>query len=71
MQQHTVISELSKIDNWDDDEIDMLLDIAMNNSQVCWLLNDCDVKLFYKSIIKQSKTQNPKINAIEEILDKS
>lgn len=68
---HTVISELSKIDNWDDDEIDMLLDIAMNNSQVCWLLNDCDVKLFYKSIIKQSKTQNPKINAIEEILDKS
>ncbi len=68
---HTVISELSKIDSWDDDDIDMLLDIAMNNSQVCWLLNDYDVKLFYKSIIKQSKTQNPKINAIKEIFDKS
>ncbi len=67
---HTVISELIKIDSWNDDEIDMLLDIAMNNSQVCWLLNDYDVKLFYKSIIKQSKTQNPKINAIEEIFDK-
>lgn len=68
---HTVISELREIDSWDDDEIDMLLDIAMSNSQVCWLLNDCDVKLFYKSIIKQSKTHNPKINAIEEIFDKS
>lgn len=67
---HTVISELTAIDTWNDDEIDTLLDIAINNNQVGWLLNDYDVKLFYKSIIKQSKTSNPKIVTIEEMFNR-
>lgn len=31
----------------------MLLDAALNNTQVFYILNDSDVKLFYKNVINQ------------------
>ena len=50
---HTIIKKLSKIDQWEPDEIDMLLEIALSNNQVRYILNDLDIKTFYKSIIGQ------------------
>ena len=50
---HTIIKELRMIENWTDNEIDMLLEIALKNSQVRYILNDTDVKTFYRSIIEQ------------------
>lgn len=48
---HEVIRSLNECSDWEDDEIDMLLEIALNNSQVGFILNDLDVKIFYKTII--------------------
>ena len=50
---HTIIKSLSEVVKWELDEIDMLLEIALNNYQVRFILNDYDVKAFYKSIIDQ------------------
>ncbi len=50
---HTIIKSLSEVVKWELDEIDMLLEIALNNFQVRFILNDYDVKAFYKSIIDQ------------------
>lgn len=49
---HAIMSELLAVENWESDEIDMLLDIAVNNHPVRYLLNDRDVKAFYRKIIK-------------------
>lgn len=59
---HTIVKELSLIEQWEDEEINMLLEIAFKNNQVGYILNDVDVKSFYKSIIKQlsSPTENSK-----------
>ncbi|MCH5193042.1 MAG: haloacid dehalogenase-like hydrolase [Oscillospiraceae bacterium] len=61
---HTVIKDLNNYDNWEDDEIDMLLDIALSNNQVRYILNDFDVKAFYQSIIRQMTKENEKSQKI-------
>lgn len=66
---HTIIKELSLIDEWEDDEIDMLLEIAINNNQVGYILNDIDVKNFYKKIIKQLSSPTEKSAIIESKLN--
>ena len=43
---HTLMKEMLLIDNWTEDEIEMLLDIALNNHPVRYLLNDLGVKTF-------------------------
>lgn len=62
---HTVIKDLLKFNTWEDDEIDMLLDIAINNKQVNYILNDLDVKAFYQLIINQLNNTNEKTKTIE------
>lgn len=49
---HTIIKEMQKIQTWSDKEIEDLMDVAMNNSQVFCILNDLDVKSFYKKLLK-------------------
>lgn len=65
---HSIINKLLSIDSWTDDEIDMLFDVALTNSQVFYILNDSDVKLFYNSIIKQTTEYNEKAEKIKKEL---
>ncbi len=62
---HTVIKELRPVASWTDDEIDMLLEIALENSQVGYILNDPDVKAFYRSIIKQMSKRTDAADKVE------
>ena len=48
---HGIMKGLMMIDDWTDEEIDMLLDIALNRHPVRYLLNDKDVNTFYRKII--------------------
>ena len=48
---HTIIKELSTVTDWEPQEIEMLLEIALTNTQVGFILTDPDVKTFYRSII--------------------
>lgn len=59
---HTIIQKLSKIDDWEPDEIDMLLEIALNNQQVGFIINDNDLKSFYQSLIM--KLPKPTDNSV-------
>lgn len=65
---HTIIKELSTINKWEPDEIDMLLDIALSNNQVGYILNDSDIKSFYKSVISQLQEPTEKSKIIENWL---
>ncbi len=65
---HTIVKELSMVDKWECDEIEMLLDIAVNNSQVGFILNDPDVKTFYRTILQQLPYPTEKSERIERII---
>lgn len=67
---HFITSQLLKIDCWQEDEIDMLLDIAIKNHPVRYLLNDLDVKQFYRGIIKQMKKPTEKSKKVESFFEK-
>ena len=57
---HDIISKLQEIDDWSFDEKEILFQIALNNSQVRYVLRDLDVTIFYKKLLKSAKivTQN-------------
>lgn len=62
---HLIMSDLHSIDSWEEEEIEMLLDIAIRNHPVRYLLNDLDVKSFYRNIIKQLPSSTEKSQQVE------
>lgn len=67
---HTIIKDLILIEKWEPDEIEMLLEIALKNNQVGFILNDIDVKEFYKSIIKQLPNASENSIKIESLMER-
>lgn len=62
---HLIMSDLLAIESWEEEEIEMLLDIAIRNHPVRYLLNDLDVKSFYRNIIKQLPSSTEKSQQVE------
>ena len=50
---HAIIEKLSKYTSWKPEEIEDLLEIALENTQVLHILNDQDIKKFYQYLIEQ------------------
>ena len=67
---HEIMLELNSVNNWTDEEIDKLLDIAIHNHPVRYLLNDKDVNKFYKKIIKNRSLPNEKTEKVESLFKK-
>lgn len=67
---HRLIEKLVKFQSWSDDEIEMLIDAALNNTQVHYIINDPDVKYFYKMILKQFSKSNVKVIKLKKELEK-
>ena len=67
---HETMNDLLEVKSWTDEEIDKLLDIAINNHPVRYLLNDKDVNKFYKKIIKQRSEPNNKTEKVESFFKK-
>lgn len=67
---HEIMIELLKIENWTSEEIDKLLDIAINNHPVRYLLNDKDVNKFYRKIIKMLSQPNEKTQKVQGFFKK-
>ena len=63
---HTIISELEKYSNWTANEKESLFEIACNNSQVRLILNDDDVKQFYKNLLAGSKEFSENAKTVKE-----
>ena len=49
----TIIKELNEYKTWSEDALEILMDIAIDNSQVFCILDDSDVKRFYKKLISK------------------
>ena len=64
---HSIIAELAK-HKWNGEERETLFNIAVENSQVFYILEDEDVKRFYKSLLKGSRSTSENAQKIREIL---
>jgi len=67
---HSIMKDLLDVESWEPDEIDMLLDIAINKHPVRYLLNDFDVKSFYKRVIGKLPDKTDKSKMVESFFDK-
>ncbi|MFQ8602351.1 MAG: HAD family hydrolase [Anaerovoracaceae bacterium] len=66
---HTVISELQNIDEWSFEEKEILFQIALDNSQIRYILQDIDVKTFYKKLLKSVKTIKAPMQEVKDIIE--
>ncbi len=66
---HTIISGLQKYKKWTADEKELLFEIALKNSQVYYILNDIDVKAFYKFLLKNMKSLTEKAKKIKSAIE--
>lgn len=67
---HTIMPKLLAVDNWSEEEIDMLLEIALNRHPVRYLLNDDDVNAFYRKIIGMLKKPTDKAKKVMKRFEK-
>lgn len=67
---HTIMPKLFAVDNWSEEEIDMLLETALNRHPVRYLLNDDDVNAFYRKIISMLKKPTEKAIKVMKYFDK-
>lgn len=67
---HAMMPELLSINDWSRQEIDMLLDVALNRHPVRYLLNDDDVNAFYRKIIGMLKKPTENAKKVMEYFNK-
>ncbi len=68
---HTLISDLNKIQNWNNSEKEILYNAAVNNNQIKWIINDPDVKSFYLSLISNKSKLSINGAKIKNYIDDS
>lgn len=66
---HMMINKLSKFDKWTVEQKMKLLDIAMNNEQVNWILKDEDVTRFYGKILDGMDQKNEVVSEILSLME--
>ena len=67
---HAIMPKLFEVDNWSEEEIDMLLEIALDRHPVRYLLNDDDVNAFYRKIIGMMKKPTEKAKKVMNRFEK-
>lgn len=65
---HSVIKELRQYTHWTADEKEYLFKIAIQNSQVFYVLGDFDVKEFYKSLLSNMKKLTKNAHKVKEAI---
>ena len=66
---HEMIEKLSKYSSWSPEEREVLFRIALDNSQVMYIINDTDVKLFYSRILRGVKRRSENAEKVREMLE--
>lgn len=66
---HEMIEKLSHYSTWSPEELELLFRIAVTNSQVKYIINDSDVKLFYSRILRGTKRLTENAKAVKEMLE--
>lgn len=67
---HSIIKELNIFENWKLDEKELLFKIAVENSQVFYVLGDLDVKLFYQNLLRSIRKLTENAKRVKDEIEK-
>ncbi len=65
---HSLISQLRHCKTWTENDMEMLFEIAMHNSQVRYILTDPDVRAFYETLLEGQQQLSVDGQAVQAIL---
>lgn len=65
---HMIIKKMSAYSNWTDGEIARLFDIALQNSQIRFILSDGDIAEFYGKLIEKAAGRVAKADEIKKLI---
>ena len=68
---HAVIEKMRQITVWTKDETENLFTIAVNNSQVFYILGDMDVKAFYQKLLNGCKVPSENAQKVKERIEET
>ena len=66
---HEVIKKLSRYSAWSPEELALLFQIAVSNSQVKYIIKDKDVKLFYTGLFTFVKRLTEDMKTVKEMME--
>ena len=66
---HEIVKKLSRHVTWSHEETEQLCYIALNNSQVMYIIGDADVKQFYSRVLKNAGRLTVDMAAVKEMLE--
>ena len=66
---HEIVKKLSRHVTWSHEETEQLCYIAVNNSQVKYIIGDADVKQFYSRVLKNAGKLTEAMAAVKEMLE--
>ena len=66
---HEIVKKLSRHVTWSHEETEQLCYIAVNNSQVKYIIGDADVKQFYSRVLKNAGRLTEDMAAVKEMLE--
>lgn len=65
---HEIVKKLSRHGTWSHEETEQLCYIAVNNSQVKYIIGDSDVKQFYSRVLKNAGRLTENMATVKEML---
>ena len=66
---HEIVKKLRRHGTWSHEETEQLCYIAVNNSQVKYIIGDADVKQFYSRVLKNAGRLTEDMVAVKEMLE--
>ena len=66
---HEIVKKLRQHGTWSHEETEQLCYIAVNNSQVKYIIGDADVKQFYSRVLKNAGKLTEDMAAVKEMLE--
>jgi 2-hydroxy-3-keto-5-methylthiopentenyl-1-phosphate phosphatase len=66
---HSVIAQLQTVDAWTPQERETLLETALKNSQVYYILRDSDLAAFYRRLLRGVQPLSANAEAVREVLE--
>lgn len=67
---HSTIKELNSVGNWTLDEKELLFKIAVENSQVFYVLGDLDVTYFYQNLLRNMRKLTENAKRVKDEIEK-
>jgi len=66
---HTIISKMNEIDEWKDIQLEQIYFAAASNGQIYSIINDPDISLFLKTLMRKYSYRNEDTDRITQLLD--